>query len=71
MLRAVDVHKVDAEEGIGKPGVARGVGEIDVNDEEGDGGENHAETEVVEADESVGGPENAVAVAVEVFAVLL
>lgn len=71
VFRAVDVDEVDAEERIGEPGRRRRVGEVDVDYYHGEGGEDKAEAEVVEADEGVRGPEDAVAVAVEVFAVLL
>lgn len=71
VLCAVDVGQVDAEEGVGEPGGRGGVREVDVDYEERKGREQDPEAEVVEPDKGVAGPEDAVAVAVEEFAVLL
>jgi hypothetical protein len=71
MLRLVRIHEEEAEKGIGKPAGACGVGEVDVDDEDGDEGEDVVEAEAVEPDEGVLWPENAVVVAVEEVAVLL
>jgi hypothetical protein len=71
MLRLVRIYEKEAEKRIGKPAGACGVGEVDVDDEDGDEGEDIVEAETVESDEGVLWPENAVVVAVEEVAVLL
>jgi hypothetical protein len=71
MLRLVRIHEEEAEKGVREPARACGVGEVDVDDEHGDEGEDVVEAQAVEPDEGVLRPENAVVVAVEEVAVLL
>lgn len=67
-MNARDPH---AEEGVREPGRARRVREVDVDDEGREDAEEEVEAELLEPDEGVRGPEDAVAVAVEEVAVLL
>lgn len=71
VLGAVDARQVDAETRVREPGGGGGVGEVEVDYYEGDGGEDDAETEVVEPNIGVAGPQDAVAIAIEELAVLL
>lgn len=71
VLGAVNVVQVDAEKRVWQPRGRGRVGEVDVDYDEGEEGQDHAEAQVVEADVRVARPEDAVAVAVEVLAVLL
>ena len=71
MARAMHVLQEEAEIRVGQPAWTGRVGEVDVDDEHGEGGEEESQSQAVEAGECVAGPENAVAVAVEEVAVLL
>ena len=71
MLGAINVHQINPEQRVRKPATARRVGEVDMDDEQREGGENYAESEIVEADKCIARPENTIAVAVEELAVLL
>lgn len=71
MLRAIDIDQVDAEQRVRQPGVGRWVREVDVDDEQRECAQDHTETQVVEPDEGVARPQDAVPVPIEVLAVLL
>jgi hypothetical protein len=60
-----------AEEGVGNPGRGRGIGEVDVDYEDCEEGEEDVEAEAVETDVGILRPDYAVVVAVEEVAVLL
>lgn len=71
VFRFVDVGGEDAEEGVGEVGGLGRVGEVEVDDQGGDGGEDPVEAEFVETDERVERPDHAVTVGIEEIDVLL
>ncbi len=71
MFGLVDVGGVDAEEWVGEVGGHGRVGEVEVDDDGCDGGEDPIEAEVVEADQRVERPDDAVTVGIEELEVLL
>ncbi|EHK97539.1 hypothetical protein M7I_6692 [Glarea lozoyensis 74030] len=65
------ILQIDPEEGVREPGRGGGIGEIGVDDEDGEEREQDVEADAVEADVGVLRPDDAVVVAVEEIAVLL
>lgn len=71
MLVLVYVGEVHAEEGIGKPGREGRVGEIGVNDKDGDEREDNTKAKLMEAAEGILGPYDTIAVGIEKVTMLL
>jgi hypothetical protein len=71
MLGFMNVFQKDTEKWIGEPTGRCGIGEVGVDDEDGEEGEDDVEAETVEPNVCVWGPDDSVMVTVEEVTVLL